>query len=113
MWKSVVTGRVTKDVELRRNGENDPWAVFCVASNRPYRRKTEEGEMPEITDYINVFVYGQFAETCARHLKKGMQVTCCGNTEQNMKTDSTGKQHYNIEIKNADVVWTYSNRTED
>lgn len=102
MIKATVTGRLTRDFELRKDEEDNSWGVFTVATNRRYLKAG--AEKPD-TDYINVYVRGKFADTCAKHLRKGTFVTVVGDLEINKSTGKDGKEYTNVEIKSPQLDW--------
>ena len=67
MNNTQLIGNLTKDVELRYNGEN-PSASFRIAVNG----------YGDHTDFIPVMVYGKDAENCNMYLRKGSKVGITG-----------------------------------
>ena len=67
MNSSQLIGNLTKDVELRYNGEN-PSATYRIPVNG----------YGDYTDFIPVIVYGKEAENCNMYLKKGSKVGVSG-----------------------------------
>ena len=74
----MVTGRITKDVEMRmvqgRNGEFAT-AKFTVAVNRSYTDKTEDQE----ADFLPCEAIGKTAEFVHKHF----QINCLQTEEDN------------------------------
>lgn len=102
MIKTSITGRLTRDFELRKDKEDKSWGIFTVASNRKYTKKGAEA--PE-TDFITVYVSGKFADTCAEYLKKGIAVTVNGDLEINKSQGQDGTEYTNVEIRNPEIEW--------
>ena len=67
----IITGRVTRDVELR--GEEGKHAAFInLAVSRNYKNK-DTGDYD--TDFISLVAFRTRAEFAAKYLKKGTAVT--------------------------------------
>lgn len=102
MIKTTIIGRATQDFQLRKDIEDRSWGTFTVASNRKY---TKKGEDEPRVDYISIYVSGEFAELCARNIKKGTQVAATGDLEINTITGKDGKTYTNVELRNCEVQW--------
>lgn len=63
----VLIGRATKDPELRYLPNGTATATFTLAVDRPFTNANGNKE----TDFINIVVWKQLAETVANYLKKG------------------------------------------
>ena len=63
----VLIGRLTRDPELRTTASGIPVATFTLAVDRQFKSANGERE----TDFINIVVWRQQAETCATYLSKG------------------------------------------
>jgi single-strand DNA-binding protein len=75
----AVSGRLTRDVELKYLASGTPVASFSIANNRD--RKVNEEWVEEVS-YFDCEQYGARAETVARKLAKGSFVTVAGKMEQ-------------------------------
>jgi len=69
----VLSGRLTRDVELRflKNDEGTPVAKLSLAFDRSYQK---DGEWEKETSYIDIVVWNKRGERCAEHLHKGSPV---------------------------------------
>ncbi|MCG7385062.1 single-stranded DNA-binding protein [Paenibacillus sp. ACRRY] len=63
----ILIGRATKDPELRYLPNGTATATFTLAVDRPFTNGNGNKE----TDFINIVVWKQLAETVANYLKKG------------------------------------------
>ena len=89
MNQVVLTGRLTKDPEVRYSGES-PIATFTLAVDRPSKEKT--------ADFIRIVAFGKTAELCNRFLVKGRLVGIQGNIKTgNFKTQD-GSMRYTTEV---------------
>ena len=79
MNKCVITGRITKDPELRTTKSGTNLCEFTLATNRP---ETREGE--KVADFINCIAWNKQAETLCKYQKKGNMIAVFGE----LRTDS-------------------------
>lgn len=63
----ILIGRLTRDPELRYTQSGIARASFTLAVDRNYKSASGEKE----TDFIDIVVWRQLAETCANYLSKG------------------------------------------
>lgn len=63
----ILIGRATKDPELRYLPNGTATATYTLAVDRPFTNANGNKE----TDFINIVVWKQLAETVANYLKKG------------------------------------------
>ena len=71
----VLIGRLTRDPELRYTpGNGVAVATFCIAVDRRFVKEKE-------TDFINIVVWRQQAENCAKFLSKGSLVSVDGRLQ--------------------------------
>ena len=69
MNRCDLTGRLTKDPELKMLGNNNPCCTFTLAVNRRFSKET---------DFINIVVWGKTGENCANYLSKGKLAAVAG-----------------------------------
>jgi len=67
----VMSGRLTRDVELRYLQNGTPLAKLSLAFNRNYQKN---GEWQQETGYIDISVWSKRGEQCAEYLHKGSPV---------------------------------------
>ncbi len=77
--KAILVGRITKKPELRSTSGGIKVTNFGLAISENY--KTSNGEKKEVTDFIDVTIFGTLAETCAQWLVKGQQVIVEGKVK--------------------------------
>jgi len=92
--KSILIGRLTRDVELRYTPSGVAVAKFTIAVDRRFQKDGEKQ-----TDFIDVVVWQKMAETCANHIGKGRLVAIEGRLQIRSYEDSQG-----IRRKAAEVV---------
>lgn len=76
--RGVLTGNLTRDVELREYGEGKHVANMRVAFNKRAKKGDEWVDQP---GYIDVSVFGRQAESCKQYLAKGSAVAVDGRLE--------------------------------
>ncbi len=95
MNKTILIGRLTKDVELRyTQTTNIAVAAFTLAVSRKFTKEGEERQ----SDFFNIVAWNKLAETSANFLRKGMQVAITGRLQNRTWDDEQGVKHYITEI---------------
>lgn len=75
----AVTGRLTKDPELRMLPSGTALASFSIAVNRDYKK---DEEWVEEVSFFDVKMFGGRAETVVKKAAKGDRVTAAGRLQQ-------------------------------
>lgn len=94
MNKVCLTGRATKDIELRYTTNSVAVSSFTIAVNRNY--KNENGDYE--TDFINCVAYRKTAELLNSYVKKGDMLGIEGSVRTRNYDDKDGKKVYVTEI---------------
>lgn len=91
MNKVELTGRLTRDVEIRYTKGENPMAVanFTIAVKRKFK---PEGE-PE-ADFIPCVSFGKSAEFSSKYFKKGMMVGITGRIQTSSWKDDKGQTYF-------------------
>lgn len=111
MNKVVLVGRLTKDVELRRNGDIT-FAKFSVAVNRTFKNKaTNERD----ADFINCTAFGKKAEFVSEWFSKGEPLGVVGRLQTGSYVNKNGDKVYTMEVvaDDIDFVCSKKERGED
>ena len=93
MNEIILTGRLTKDPEVRYTTTQKVVTTFAVAVNRDV--KNAEGNYE--TDFFNCVVWGKQAELAGNTLKKGNKILLTGRV-QNRSYESNGEKKYITEV---------------
>lgn len=93
--KVLLYGNLTRDPELRAMPNGNSVASFSIATNLTY--KDREGNKQEKTEFHNIVVFGQQADTVAKWLKKGGGAFVEGRLETRM-WEKDGQKHYRTEV---------------
>jgi single-strand DNA-binding protein len=105
--KVLLTGRLTRDPELRSLASGSSVATFAVATNE-YR-----GNGKERAEYHNVVVWDRLAQVCGQYLGKGQQVAIEGRLQTRQWDDDRGARHWKTEVVAISVEMLSGRRKRD
>ena len=91
MNKVLLTGRLTRDPELRNLASGRAVTQFGLATNE-YVRSQEKSE------FHNIVTWGKLAEICGQYLTKGQQVALEGRLQTRSWDDDRGVRHWKTEV---------------
>ncbi len=94
--KAFLLGNLGADPELRYTGSQTPVCTLNLATGE--RRKNQDGDWVDHTEWHNVVVWGKQAENCSRFLSKGRQVFVEGRIQTRKWQDKEGRDRYTTEI---------------
>ena len=89
----MLTGRVTKDIELKVTPTGKSVCSFSLAVNRKF---VQDGERQ--ADFINCQLWGKSAETLDKYCKKGMLIGVEGRLQTRNYTNQQGQTVYVTEV---------------
>ena len=92
---TILTGRITKDLELKQAGQTTV-TNFSLAVDNPFKR--------DDTSFFDVVAFGKTAELLNNYCGKGSKILVEGNLKQDRFTDKEGN--------NRSVVRVVANRVE-
>lgn len=107
MNKVLLTGRLTRDPEMRSLSSGKVVTTFTVASNEFLGAGKEKAE------YHAVVSWDRLAEIAGRYLGKGQQVAVEGRLQTRNWDDDQGKRHWRTEIVAAHVEMLSGRRKKD
>lgn len=99
MNKVILIGNLTKDIELNTTTSGLTVGKFTLAVGRRYTNADGERE----TDFINIVIWRELAENCAKYLKKGSKCAVVGEIQVRSYEAEDGTKRYITEVK-ADQV---------
>jgi len=105
--KVLLTGRLTRDPELRSLASGSSVATFGVATNE-FR-----GNGKEHAEYHNVVVWDRLAQVCGQYLGKGQQVAIEGRLQTRQWDDDRGTRHWKTEVVATSVEMLSGRRKRD
>ncbi len=106
MNKVLLTGRLTRDPEMRSLASGKSVTQFSVATNE-YAGGKEKAE------YHNVVAWDRLAEICGQFLGKAQQVAVEGRLQTRSWDDDRGQRHWKTEVVASHVEMLSGRRKKD
>lgn len=100
MNKVILTGRLTRDPELRYTANNKAVCDFTIATNRPVVRDGER-----VADFINCRVWNKTAENLDKYQTKGNMIAVSGRMQVENYQDKEGKNRRNTYVLVEDLEY--------
>ena len=100
----VLTGRLTKDVDLRVTSSGKNVARFTLAVDRNYKSDQQ-------VDFLTVSVWGKQAQNTATYCHKGSLVGAQGGLRSGSYQDKNGQKVYFVDVE-ADSVQFLGTRSK-
>ena len=91
MNRVLLTGRLTRDPEMRSLPSGKTVTQFAVATNE-YRGGEQKPE------YHDIVTWDRLAEICGQFLSKGQLVDVDGRLQTRQWDDDAGKRHWKTEV---------------
>jgi single-strand DNA-binding protein len=107
MNKVLLTGRLTRDPELRVLASGKNVTTFSVATNEYVGNGKEKAE------FHSVVAWDRLADICASYLGKGAMVAVEGRLQTRQWDDEAGKRHWKTEIVAMTVEMLSGRRKKD
>ena len=107
MNRVLLTGRLTRDPEMRVLASGKHVATFTVATNE-YRAKGQER-----SEYHPVVTWDRLAEICAQYIGKGQQVAIEGRLQTRQWEDEHKVRHWKTEVVAHSVEMLSGRRKRD
>ncbi len=107
MNKVLLTGRLTRDPEMRSLASGKNVTTFTVASNEFIGGGKEKAE------YHPIVAWDRLAEIAGRYLGKGQQVAIEGRLQTRSWDDDKGARHWKTEIVAAHVEMLSGRKKKD
>ncbi|MEK6720318.1 MAG: single-stranded DNA-binding protein [Chloroflexota bacterium] len=107
MNKVLLTGRLTRDPEMRSLASGKTVTQFSLATNE------YAGAGKERAEYHNIVTWDRLAEICGRYLGKGQQVALEGRIQTRSWDDDRGLRHWKTEVVAGSVEMLSGRRKKD
>ena len=107
MNKVLLTGRLTRDPEMRALASGKHVTQFSVATTE------YAGNGKERPEYHNIVTWDRLAEVCGRYLGKGQQVAIEGRLQTRTWDDEKGLRHWKTEIVATSVEMLSGRKKKD
>ena len=91
----IISGRLTREVDLRYLPNGTPVAKLPIAFDRSYQK---DGEWQQETSYIDIVVWSKRGEQCAEYLHKGSPVLIEGYLKTRSYVDNNNQNRKITEI---------------
>lgn len=108
MNKVCLTGRITKNIELKYNQNNVAITSFNLAVTRKFKIQNGEYE----SDFINCIAYKSTAELLNKYVKKGDLLGIEGRIQTRNYEDKDGKRVYVTEVIVDSIDFLQSRKDE-
>lgn len=106
MNRVLLTGRLTRDPEMRSLPSGKTVTNFSVATNE-YRGREEH------TEYHSIVTWERLAEICGQYLGKGQMVSLEGRLQTRRWEDDRKIKHYRTEVVANSVEMLSGRRKKD
>ena len=109
MNKVIITGRNTKDIELRQTTAGTSAIEFSVAVKRAFKNANGEYD----SDFFNCVAFKNTAELISRYVGKGDMLGIVGRLQTRNYTNKEGKKIYVTEIVVEEVEFLQTKKQEE
>lgn len=102
----LLTGRLTRDAELKYTGSGVAMCRFSIAVNRRFK-DPKSGEWKDDTSYVDISVWREAAERCGKVLKKGSPVHIEGRLRSyqvESKEDGAKRTKLEVEARRVQIL---------
>ena len=106
MNQVLLTGRLTRDPEVRKLASGKTVTQFNIATN-DYRSGSEKSE------YHTVVTWDRLAEICGQYLGKGQLVSISGRLQTRQWEDEAKARHWKTEIVASSVEMLSGKKKKD
>lgn len=96
----VLTGRLTKDVEVKYTGNGMAIGSGTIAIDRSVKK---EGEWMKEANFFDFTIFGKSAENLQQFLTKGKQIGIDGFLKQDRWQDQNGQNRSKISVVANDI----------
>ena len=93
MNNAILVGRLTKDVEVRVNGDSSV-SRFNIAVNREFKNKDGKYD----ADFISCVAFGKTADFIGKYFSKGMRIGVVGRIQTGSYTNKEGQKIYTTDV---------------
>lgn len=94
MNKAIISGRLTREPDVRYTTTGKVVCQFTLAVDRPFTNQDGQRE----ADFINIVVWGKIAELCGNSLAKGHRALVEGRLQLRSYDGKDGAKRYVTEV---------------
>ena len=95
--KVMLSGRLTRDPELRYTPNGTAVSSFALASSRGY--KGQDGQWKQTVTYMNIVAWGKLAMLASEYLKKGSAAFVEGRLHSHSWQTEDGQKRSAVEVR--------------
>ena len=102
----LLTGRLTRDAELKYTASGVAMCRFSIAVNRRFK-DPKSGEWKDDTSYVDITVWREAADRCGKALKKGSPVHVEGRLRSYQiegKEDGVKRTKLEVEARRVQIL---------
>ena len=108
MNRCCITGRLTRDPDIRQTNEGTVIARFTVACDRRFKK---DGQAQ--ADFISCIAFNKTAEFMEKYFSKGMKIEVDGRIQTGSYEDKEGVKHYTTDIVCESVGFGESKKSSE
>ena len=109
MNKSILLGRITKDIEVRKTANDISTCQFTIAVNRNYKNKDGNYD----ADFINCIAFRNTADFIGNYFKKGNRVLLEGRIQTRSYKDKQEQTRYVTEVVVENITLLEGKKQEE
>ena len=94
----LLTGRLTRDPDLKYTAAGTAVCNFSIAVNRRYK-DPKSGEWKDDTSFVDVVIWREAADRCGKVLKKGSPVHIEGRLKSSSFEGKDGTKRTKLEVE--------------
>lgn len=102
--KTILMGRVVRDLELKETSGGKKYLSFCLACPRDLNK--------DVTDFIDCVAWGQKAEVIAQYVNKGHRLIVSGPVQTRTYEEGDAKRKI-TEVLVSEVFFVESKKKEE
>ena len=106
--KVILSGRITKDIEVKTTPNGNTVTQFSLAVERSYAKAGEERQ----TDFITCVAWNKTAEFIGKFFSKGRSIVVIGQLRTRTYDDKNGVKHYVTEVFVDEAQFTFEPKTQ-
>ena len=106
--QTVLTGRITRDLELKYTGTDTAVLNFSIAVERPFKNAQGERE----TDFIDIVAWRATAENISKYFKKGDGIGIIGRIQTRNYENNEGRKVYVTEVVADNFDFPIQNKSQ-
>lgn len=99
----ALIGNIGGDLQVNQTTTGKTVVSFSLATHE--RRKDENGNRTNVTEWHNVVCFGSLADLVKNYLSKGDKISVTGTLRTSKYTDKSGVDHFATKIISEDILF--------